>query len=483
MWRKRHLQEYNAVVTEIQGTLSALLGHLLDDAEEVAENFGWDKDVEPNMAAVCSTAKVLCRQIQESEGSGYLGQIPKSLSQRLTDRLSNLSLYATEIAQSSNRVDSLATEVELLNEVVWDLGIRYKGKRLLAFDAKMAEIEILRNKLQELLDSASAVTDVIQDVGTTKSEAHKILEVLERIHGESVNQIRELNSTVEDADRHRILLDELSKDAAITSKAIADYEASALANSKSASTTVIALETYYGKVDTYEGKLNKITQDAADLVRDIRNQGKSATNEIKAYATSTVKKNTEDIGALTLALDVQRERIEVLLEGATGASLFHAFEKRQLAIKSGLPKWLWTSLVLIMLSVAYSVWLLGAVRSFDTAFYVKLGFSLTFFAGITFTLTQYRKERRLEEEYAFKAAMSVSLAAYRNLVEQALEKLSTEERGEYATFLTKSIGTIFDPPTDRVFGDKRTRISSDTKIIASIADSIRPITDLVRQQK
>lgn len=93
------------------------------------------------------------------------------------------------------------------------------------------------------------------------------------------------------------------------------------------------------------------------------------------------------------------------------------------------------------------------------------------------------KGRRWEEEYALKAAISVSLAAYRCFVEQALEKLTPEEQREYATFRTKAVGPNFDPPTERDFGDRRSREPTDSKVLAWVAKTIDPITDLMRPGK
>jgi len=60
-----------------------------------------------------------------------------------------------------------------------------------------------------------------------------------------------------------------------------------------------------------------------------------------------------------------------------------------------------------------------------------------------FCLSQYGRERRAEEEYAFKSALSLSLVPYKDLI----EGLQTENADpEYAKFLTTTISQIYTPP-------------------------------------
>ncbi len=80
--------------------------------------------------------------------------------------------------------------------------------------------------------------------------------------------------------------------------------------------------------------------------------------------------------------------------------------------------------------------------------------------AITFCTIQYSRERRLEEEYAFKASISVSLTPYRELVLSILEKDATVDKGKYTDFVIDSVKNVFTSPTDRVFeGEKKEGVS------------------------
>jgi hypothetical protein len=65
------------------------------------------------------------------------------------------------------------------------------------------------------------------------------------------------------------------------------------------------------------------------------------------------------------------------------------------------------------------------------AFYLKLSLSLPLIYAITFCTVQYSRERKLEEEYAFKSNISVSLDPYRELVEKLVDKQQPQDREKF----------------------------------------------------
>ena len=81
---------------------------------------------------------------------------------------------------------------------------------------------------------------------------------------------------------------------------------------------------------------------------------------------------------------------------------------------------------------------------------IPLGFAITFCA------INYGRERRLEEEYAFKATISVSLNPYRDMVLSILEKDGTADHSRYTNFIIDSVMNVFTSPTEKVFdGEKK----------------------------
>jgi hypothetical protein len=93
--------------------------------------------------------------------------------------------------------------------------------------------------------------------------------------------------------------------------------------------------------------------------------------------------------------------------------------------------------------VAYS---LESGKGYGPMIFARLliGIPLAFLVG--FAARQYSRERRAEEEYAFKSLISVSLEPYRNLIEK-MNSGSPEDK----EFLKDLIRNIFDNPAKRLY--------------------------------
>lgn len=95
-------------------------------------------------------------------------------------------------------------------------------------------------------------------------------------------------------------------------------------------------------------------------------------------------------------------------------------------------------------------------------FFVRLAGTLPILVLVVFCLQQYGRERRAEEEYAFKSAISLSLVPYKDLIERVI---GLETDPEYSKFLTDTIRQIYNPPRlNKEAGSK----SEDTKLLKGI---------------
>ncbi len=96
------------------------------------------------------------------------------------------------------------------------------------------------------------------------------------------------------------------------------------------------------------------------------------------------------------------------------------------------------------------------------AFWVKLSLTVPLGYALAFCTVQYSRERRLEEEYAFKSSISVSLNPYRDMILAILEK-GGADLTKYADFVIDAVRNVFTPPTDKVFeGEKKSQFTEKT---------------------
>jgi len=128
--------------------------------------------------------------------------------------------------------------------------------------------------------------------------------------------------------------------------------------------------------------------------------------------------------------------------------------------------------LLVILSISITLWIAMHAQQVDlhsVAFWIKLSITLPLWAALTFCIVQYNKERRLEEEYAFKASVSVSLEPYRELIYGILEKDGNLEGDHYSNFVIDSVKSIFTSPMERVFqSENKEKIT--TKMLKDTAE-------------
>jgi hypothetical protein len=171
--------------------------------------------------------------------------------------------------------------------------------------------------------------------------------------------------------------------------------------------------------------------------------------DVEAKANASIEKNDVELNRLTSELEALEGRIRDSIDRATGYSLFHSFQKRQedlakakffLAILLG---------VTVLISLGASGWFIYSlqyVHEYNAAFFLKLSISLPIIYTIAFCNLQYSRERSLEEEYAFKSSISISLDSYRRLVKTVVDEGKPEELSKYTAFLIESVNRVFTPP-------------------------------------
>ena len=181
---------------------------------------------------------------------------------------------------------------------------------------------------------------------------------------------------------------------------------------------------------------------------------KANFEELEATSEANIDRHNQSAKTLTDELAELEGRIRTSIERATGYTLFHSFQKRQQDLQRSKLWWIGGLLVCIGVSVCLSwffIHSLGGMHEVNALFFMKLSISLPLIFAITFCSVQYSKERRLEEEYAFKSNISISLEPYQKLVSGLIDEDNSEEKAKYTAFIIASINKVFTSPTGLVF--------------------------------
>ena len=203
----------------------------------------------------------------------------------------------------------------------------------------------------------------------------------------------------------------------------------------------------------------------------------SAIKQFTAEKDTVFEQNAVEFEKLVKNLNELEGRIRESIERATGYGLFHSFQKRQLDLANAKRFWAYALAAMVGVSLVASglfIWSLQYVQVYNAAFYLKLSISIPLIYGIAFCNVQYSRERRLEEEYAFKSNISISLDPYQRLVAQIVDKGNAAELAKHTAFVIDSVNKVFTSPTESIFGD-RENVNSIEKLLKSIGDFIEPL--------
>ncbi len=345
---------------------------------------------------------------------------------------------------------------------------------------KAARLAGLAKQLEDLrLDAAN--------VKQTKTEAENNLNEIQANKEAADASFVELNKRKTDIEQLVTEVTQLHKQSKQTSAHLDNIKTKIEADRNSVQQSRDDVATKQGGVTEFFKEIETHRQNLKDHennVTAIKDRTSSIVDEMNTRTTNIVTENEE----------LQKEIKEHLLK-AVGASLFGAFQKRKTNIV--ISKWIWagaTGAAFILQAIAV-VWLAkeaGAISEAATQvageaaslkpfyaqpmFILKSTVTLPILALIIFCAKQYTRERDYEELYAFKSALSFSLAPYLDLV----RNVSVEEHStEYSQFIVHTISQVFDDPLAKLKTDKK-HSKKDFKSLQGIIDSLKDFAKTCR---
>lgn len=380
-------------------------------------------------------------------------QLPITVQTTLYGYLEDIYRFQTGLVSGADEVVNLANAIEQFNTSIWQYGLNNLSEEVLGYQTKLnqlknQELELkrlkselengltLRNELARLLDEMKHATETLQStLATAEDSARKIAESLSRTT-EADQRAAVILAAVQQNESHAIQL---------------------LSNTKTSNAEVTSLEgkikEFYGLVDQYRSKIITSTENAEKAI------------EVNKAETETLISNLKKL----------EDQIKVQIQKATGFSLFHSFQTRQEALATSKRLWVIALVVLVLASIGLTMFVIRTTTDINVAFYLKLAMSLPIIYAIAFCTVQYSRERRLEEEYAFKSNISISLIPYQELVAKLINTENPPEVEKYAAFIIESVNKVFTPPTDKVFEGEAKQKGLTNKAIKQLHLILEPL--------
>ena len=136
----------------------------------------------------------------------------------------------------------------------------------------------------------------------------------------------------------------------------------------------------------------------------------------------------------------------------------------------------WSTITLIIISIGIVLWEYFTSNAFlNSNFLIKTVITSPFIFFLVFIVKQYGQEKRLCEEYSFKAAVARSFEAYRKLIREEVSQ-DSEHNIKALEFFISSINNIYSNPCNAISErDSASIDSGDINLFGKLAGVFKGI--------
>lgn len=290
----------------------------------------------------------------------------------------------------------------------------------------------------------------------TINELKAELDLLKSKIDNDVKDFNQKKSELENALKSSKKIEDFSKKISETNATITGYASSSQANSNNIAETNT-------RITNLETTLNKSIKQYQEDFTEIKEQNKDSLKNAKE-----AKKIMDEIFA-------KEKEINRLLGQANDGSLGAKFHERQEKIQN--YSYIFMALVIVALG-ATSWWTFRVFKTYIVQDWMTFGMNMirTFPAWflVWWLIGRYTNERKLQEEYAFKAAVAMSMRNHSELLNDS-DKGNQDERATRQIMLQRALENIYKNPNSK---EKGLTISSK-----SINDSLKQLIEFMKKMK
>lgn len=266
------------------------------------------------------------------------------------------------------------------------------------------------------------------------------------------------------------------------------------------------ITTLLSTANTQLTEINTIVSNATNkdteidgILKNIKDKVTTVSESITEYETdfTTIKKNNSVLKleletAIAKALEdlkkskegiefieSNREEIVRLTGMAADGSLGSKFNQRQIKLEEGLTFWKWAVPIMSLITL---IWIVVVFTCLSPHFenqwlniLINIIKTSPAFVLLGFVFSQYKKERNLQEEYAFKSAVAMTLTAYSEMLSNA----DKDDNNSRQQMLLKSIEMVYNQPQIHPVKSE-TLFSFNTK---DLKETVGTLTDALKNIK
>ncbi|EPE9901125.1 conserved hypothetical protein [Flavobacterium psychrophilum] len=209
---------------------------------------------------------------------------------------------------------------------------------------------------------------------------------------------------------------------------------------------------------------------------------KKDNSALKLELETTIAKALEDLKKSKEGIEfIESNRADIVrLTGmAADGSLGSKFDQRQKKLESGLIFWKWAVPIMSLITL---IWIVVVFTCLSPHFenqwlniLINIIKTSPVFVLLGFVFSQYKKERNLQEEYAFKSAVAMTLTAYSEMLSNA----DNDDNNSRQQMLLKSIELVYNQPQIHPVKSE-TLFSFNTK---DLKETVVTLTDAMKNIK
>lgn len=277
---------------------------------------------------------------------------------------------------------------------------------------------------------AGAALGVLNDFKTRVAE---FTTTAEGASGDAQAHAKAAKEQLEAAQNSNNAIEKIKTEANTTYSNFTEIMDEALAEETGAKAKLVDIEDAHTKSGKLKDEISGYRDESMSMKKDV-SDSKEASGKMQGEL-KTLLSESNDI----------RGKIEKTYKLATDAGLAGALAKRKTELNTQVYVWLAISVAAMAVTVIIILSLFKEIAKTDQEATIIL--SKLFFVSPTavftlFAISQYRNERRLLEEYAFKAAMANSLESYTELLGR--EFAGTDYKQQILDFVLPVMGNIYD---------------------------------------
>lgn len=332
------------------------------------------------------------------------------------------------VNQHGTYAQQIITQTQNISDFIREYNIEAELKKFPGYTTQ-------KKDLKDLINEYKGAVEKVKNIESFHSTAQNIL-----------NNFETKNDEVNTA---YIKIEEILTNAATKEKAVESknaqvekvYDEVEKANQDIANKKV-SITAFFENIQTYETKIGDFLKKGEAFIDQKSEDYDVYTEKWKEESNALIELNKASTKSIIEENKKLQGQIKELLQGANAGRLFKSFNKRKTELEKQQKWWLLGVCSVNLLIFSFSIWIIEHYNAGEfNVMMLKIVASLPLIILDWFLIAQYSEIKKLTEEYAFKAAVSLSLIPYYELIKGEGENESTLD------FINKAVDNIYSHPT------------------------------------